>query len=327
MKADKSVSYRIASPTCPKHVLLLGASGHLGQTLQHYAPAAIRLHCPTSTELDLRDHDAVRHHITKWVAQQQIKGPKRQGVPPAGTTTGKRPHGVIINAAAYTQVDAAEHDRAQAKALNATAVRNLAQSCAEHGLPLLHFSTDYVFDGQKGAPYTPADKPCPLNYYGYSKYLGEQWLQQHHQYHWLWRVSWLHGPLGRNFAQSLIQRWQSPASPQQWPMVKDQIGSPTDTALLAQTVWRVVMNYFRAQRQAGQPSFLPWGLYHFSTHSPMSRYAYAQMIFQHAQAQGLITTLPELLPVRTADFPAAAIRPRYSALRCCAELSEIVEGC
>ena len=342
MKANTSAYYRIASPVNSANVLLIGASGHLGQTLRHYAPKVIKLHCPSSAELDLCNHDAVRHYIAKQVGEQR----PREAQPGLSTSTAAmtahqgNSHSsswVVINAAAYTQVDAAETQRVPAKALNATAVGNLAQLCAQYALPLLHFSTDYVFDGKKQDPYTPADSPNPLNYYGYSKHLGEQLLQRYHPQHWLWRVSWLHGPLGRNFAQNLIARLQGPNPPQSLPMVQDQIGSPTFSPQLAQTVWQVVLDYFVAQgvlkAQSGikttarQTNPLPWGLYHYCTHLPCSRYAYAKQVLQQAQTQGLITQIPILEPATLQEFSAPAVRPYYSALQCCAELSAIVERC
>lgn len=269
-------------------VLLLGASGHLGQSIRQLAPQGVRLHCLSSAECDLRHAAGVRQLITQQIKHKNIQ--------------------LLINAAAYTNVEQAEQQADEAYAINAEGVAQLAQACAATDTPLMHFSTDYVFDGQKGQPYSEGDLPRPINVYGQSKLAGEQALQAMHPMHWLIRVSWLHGPYGKNFAQQLIARARSG---QPINMVTDQIGSPTNTMQLAHSIWQIV------EAQLVQPSLrpLPWGLYHYTTSEPCSRYEYAQRILTAAKKQGLIDQIPKLLPTTMQNYPSIAQRPTYSALR------------
>lgn len=273
-------------------ILLLGASGHLGQCLQHTAPRTVKVVPLNSQGLDLRGGLLVQIQLEQLLSRHQIK--------------------YVINAAGFTRVDDAQNAPDEAFAVNAEGVYHLARACAAAKVPMLHFSTDYVFDGAKGAPYEVQDIPRPLNVYGQSKLAGERAVQRHLPWHWIFRVSWLYGPYGQNFGRQLIEnaRQGRPIY-----MVRDQVGSPTDSMHLARVVWQTVLSTSR----------LSWGLYHFCTRAPCTRLNYARQLLQAAYQQGVLARLPTVTAVRSEDFPAAALRPRYSALRSSPEL-EAVQG-
>lgn len=271
-------------------IVLLGATGHLGQCLLHTVPQSIEVVPVYSRDLDLREGLLIQRQVQQLCARHSIRA--------------------VINAAAFTRVDEAEHAAAEAFAVNAEGVYHLARACAHAQVPLLHFSTDYVFDGQKRAPYTVDDRPRPLNVYGHSKLAGEQMVQRHCAWHWIIRVSWLYGPYGQNFGRQLIDNARQG---RRIFMVWDQVGSPTDSMQLARVVWRLVERT------------VPFGRYHFCTAAPCTRLHYAWQLLHQAHQQGRLMRLPTVTPVRSVDFPAAAPRPLYSALRCSTELLALQE--
>lgn len=262
------------------NIVLLGASGHLGQCLQHTVPQGVNLIALNSRDIDLRRGLLVQLQLKQLFHQYSIH--------------------CVINAAAFTQVDAAQTAVQEAFAVNAEGVYHLSRACADAEVPLLHFSTDYVFDGKKGAPYEVGDIPRPLNVYGQSKLVGEQMVQRYCPLHWVLRVSWLYGAYGKNFGSQLIDRARQG---QRIFMVQDQIGSPTDSMGLARIVWQVVARK------------IPFGLYHFCTGAPCTRLQYAWQLLQTAYERGELPRLPTVTPMRAIDFRAAAPRPRYSALK------------
>ncbi len=268
-------------------ILLLGASGHLGQCLWHTAPKSLHVIPLGSHDLDLRRGLLVQTQLGQLFARQPIRA--------------------VLNAAGLTQVDAAQNEVELAYAVNADGVYHVARACADAEVPLLHFSTDYVFDGQKRSPYVVGDIPRPINVYGQSKLAGEYMVQRHHPMHWIFRVSWLHGPYGQNFGRQLIENARRG---QRLFMVDDQIGSPTDSMQLARVVWRAVHG-------------LPWGLYHFCSSAPCTRLYYARQLLQAAYEQGRLSRLPTVTPIRSAAFGAAAPRPMYSALQCSQALGPV----
>src|SRR6185437_13228451 len=139
-------------------------------------------------------------------------------------TIAARPWDIVINAAAYTQVDQAESDRAAAFAVNAEAPRVLAEATQKRGIPLIHLSTDYVFDGRKGAPYTETDTPAPLNVYGESKLVGERAVAVGNPRHVIIRTEWIYSPHGQNFVKTILRL---AGERDRLAIVDDQRGSPT----------------------------------------------------------------------------------------------------
>ncbi|MEL7557768.1 dTDP-4-dehydrorhamnose reductase [Stutzerimonas chloritidismutans] len=211
---------------------------------------------------------------------------------------------LIVNAAAYTAVDSAQGDRERAFAVNATGPGVLAEEAAALGVPLIHYSTDYVFDGSKTEPYREEDLPAPLSVYGASKLAGEQAIQAVGGDHLILRTSWVYSLHGRNFLltmQRLLQERDALS------VVDDEIGAPTWAGTIAQVTAEIVR-----KRRSGSGG--PGGLYHLTASGETSWYGFACHIAQHLQNQGRLRARIE--PVRSADYPTAAQRPLNSRLSC-----------
>ncbi|MFG1696942.1 dTDP-4-dehydrorhamnose reductase [Nonomuraea sp. NPDC049309] len=250
--------------------LVTGAGGMLGRDLTRLlrgVPGA-SVHAFTRAELDVCDPGAV-----------------------AAALRAVRP-GVVVNCAAWTDVDAAERDEARAMAVNGTAVAGLALECTRVGARLLQLSTDYVFDGTARTPYAEDAPARPLNAYGRAKLAGEQAALGHG--HYVVRTAWLYGAHGRSFARTMAVKAAEGAPVR---VVDDQVGQPTWTVDLAE---RLIL------LGAGH---LPPGVYHVTNAGTTSWYGYARRIFELAGADpGLVE------PVSTAGFPRPARRPAYSVL-------------
>ncbi|WP_313087324.1 dTDP-4-dehydrorhamnose reductase [Pseudomonas sp.] len=211
---------------------------------------------------------------------------------------------LIINAAAYTAVDQAERERDRAFAINATAPGVLAEEAAALGAPLIHYSTDYVFDGRKSGPYTEDDRPAPLSVYGASKLAGEQAIQAVGGEHLILRTSWVYSLQGRNFLltmQRLLQERDALS------VVSDEIGAPTWAGTLAAVTADLVRNWRNGNGWPG-------GLYHLTATGETSWYGFACAIAEHLQRQGRLRA--RITPIATADYPTAAQRPLNSLLDC-----------
>lgn len=211
---------------------------------------------------------------------------------------------VVVNCAAFTAVDAAEADPAAAFAINRDGAANMAASCAALGLPLVHLSTDYVFDGEKGLPYGEDDAVAPLNVYGASKAAGEQAVRDRHAEHLILRTSWLYAAHGRNFVRTMLAMIGRP----EIRVVDDQQGCPTAASDLAATILAL------AERAAGPGC--AWGTYHCCNAGGATWFDLASAVLQAAAVASPGAPAPRLVPVTTADFPRPARRPRRSVLDC-----------
>nr|WP_225561799.1 dTDP-4-dehydrorhamnose reductase [Rhodanobacter sp. DHB23] len=215
---------------------------------------------------------------------------------------------VIINAAAYTAVDRAEQEEALATRVNGEAVGVLGRWAAAHGALVIHYSTDYVFDGAAGAPY-PVDAPtAPLGAYGRSKLAGEQALGDSGAAHFILRTAWVYAPHGQNFLRTMLRVG---AERDELRVVADQIGAPTSTALIvagtlaALDAWRTA--------DAGQRNAFV-GTHHLVASGHTSWHGFASMIFDGAVERGLIARAPHVAAIATADYPTPARRPAWSVL-------------
>lgn len=254
-------------------VLLLGGSGQLGRCLRDRRPGDWELLAPESAQLDIRDRLAVDAAVAR-----------------------ARP-GLIVNAAAYNQVDQAESDPASARAVNADGPRFLAEAAARAGARLVHVSTDYVFDGLSGRPYTETDAARPLNAYGASKLLGEQAVLRALPTAVIVRTAWLYSEYGRNFVKTILDRARAG---QALSVVDDQTGSPTYAGDLAQAI----VGLGRLPDAGG-------GIYHYSGRDVLSWYAFARRIVQLAGCESA-----SLTPRSSSSGHGVAARPRYSVLSC-----------
>lgn len=212
---------------------------------------------------------------------------------------------VIINAAAYTAVDRAEQEKDRAYAVNAKGSENLAKVCARYNIPLLHLSTDYVFDGDKNSPYTETDKPNPAGVYGASKLAGDRKIEQLWSKHIILRVSWVFGKQGNNFVKTMLRLAQQR---DELSIVNDQFGAPTSARAISQTLLEIL----------GQDNFnstaFPWGCYHLQSEPGVTWFEFAKEIFQQAQELGLLTKNIKLNPIPSSEFPTPVKRPANSKL-------------
>jgi dTDP-4-dehydrorhamnose reductase len=216
---------------------------------------------------------------------------------------------IVINAAAYTEVDKAESEAERAKLINAEAPALLAEICRDLGAAFIHYSTDYVFDGQKGTPYTEADAPRPLNVYGQTKLEGEQAVLAVGGTNLIIRTAWVYSVRRDSFVTKVL-RWAH--SQGEINIVEDQVSNPTWARALAEITAQLLA-------KAG-PDPLPWlkacgGLYHLAGWGFASRLEWAKAIVRNDPnvTQQLAKTM---LPVRSVDFPTPATRPHFSALDC-----------
>lgn len=210
---------------------------------------------------------------------------------------------VIISAAAYAQVDQAEGESELAYKINVQAVAVLAEAAKRVGALLVHFSTDYVFDGNGDRPCREEDKPAPLNVYGLSKWQGEQAILASGCRHLILRTSWLHSPYRHNFVKTMLRLGQERAS---LSVICDQVGAPTSAAMLARVTLGAI------EQTLANPALC--GLYHVTAGGEVSWFNYARFIFAEAQKMGLDLNVREINPVTSCAYPAAARRPLNSRL-------------
>ncbi|EPF1450374.1 MULTISPECIES: dTDP-4-dehydrorhamnose reductase [Pseudomonadales] len=211
---------------------------------------------------------------------------------------------LIVNAAAFTCVDAAETSVEAAYRVNRDGAGNLARHADSHGIPIFHLSTDYVFDGKHSRPYVEHDKTAPLSVYGASKRDGEAQVQQVEK-HLILRTSWVYGAYGSNFLNTMLRL----TGEKELRIVDDQVGCPTSSERIASVLLELAQRY----QSDGK---LPWGLYHFSGQSHCSWFEFAQAIFDHVSRAGIIGRSPRLTPITTEEYPTPAKRPAWSVLDC-----------
>jgi dTDP-4-dehydrorhamnose reductase len=207
---------------------------------------------------------------------------------------------VVVNAVAYTAVDRAESEPDAAFRANAEAPRRIADACAQCDALLLHYSTDYVFDGRGTRPYREGDPTAPLGVYGASKLAGEQAVRDSGARHLIFRTAWVYATHGKNFLRTMLRL---AAERDELRVVADQIGSPTSAALIADI----------SARALGQP-FEQSGTWHLTATGATSWCGFAEAIIDGAHARGLIARRPRIVPITTADYPTQAARPAYSVL-------------
>jgi dTDP-4-dehydrorhamnose reductase len=262
-------------------ILLLGKNGQVGRELHRALAPLGELLAPGRDDVDLRDRNGLRAALSAC-----------------------RPD-AIVNAAAYTAVDKAETDEATASQVNAMAVSTLARHARATGALLVHYSTDYVFDGTARRPYAETDAPNPRNVYGATKLAGELAIGDAGCEALVFRTSWIHSAHGRNFLKAILLLAQ--ARPE-LDVVSDQHGAPTSAALVADTTALAIRRHL-----AGR---LPAGTYHLAAAGSTNWHGYAQYIVAGAAARGAALALaPERIrAIAAKDYPAAAERPRNSRL-------------
>ena len=277
-------------------ILLLGANGQLGRTFLGYGGLASR------GELTVATRDGLLHGGARGEVADLADPP---GLIPLLDRV--RPD-VIINTAAYTAVDRAEQEEALATRVNGDAVGAIGHWAAAHGALVIHYSTDYVFDGRQSRPYAVDAPTAPLNAYGRSKLAGEQAVRASGAAHLLSRTGWVYAAHGNNFLRSMLRLG---AERDVLRVVADQHGAPTDTTLIvhaslaALDAWQHadVANRLRLQ-----------GTHHLVASGVTTWHGFASAIFEQAVAHGLLARAPRVVPITSAEFPTPAQRPAWSVL-------------
>jgi len=269
-------------------IVLLGATGQVGRELAEALPAIGRLVACDRAAADLEQPDEVVALLAR-----------------------ERPD-VIVNAAAYTAVDRAETEPERAELVNATAVAAIATEAARRHALLVHYSTDYVFDGQTSGRFTEADEPRPLSVYGATKLAGERGIAAAGGRHYVFRTSWVYAAHGANFLRTILRL---AGEREELAVVADQIGAPTSAALVAGVTAEVL------HRLADPGRTVPAGLYHLAPRGETTWHGYAEFLLNAAREAGLPVRVPPgvIRPLTTSEYPTAARRPANSRL-CTAKL-------
>ncbi len=272
-------------------ILLLGKGGQLGWELQRALAPLGEL-----VALDRAGADGLVGDLT------DLTGLVR-------TVRRLRPQ-LIVNAAAYTAVDRAESEPELAQRINAEAPGVLAQVAAELGAALVHYSTDYVFDGSGSAAWKESDAPAPLNAYGRSKLAGEQAIAASGCRHLILRTSWVYGRRGGNFAQTMLRLARER---EELSVIDDQIGAPTGADLLADVTAHAIRHLLPPQRRN---DLTPWGIYHVAAAGETSWCGYARYLLAQAQAAGVALKAgpQQVRPIPSSAYPTPARRPLNSQL-------------
>jgi len=261
-------------------ILLFGGNGQLGQEMTRASAArAMPLVALSRAQADVTDRAAVGAAI------------KRHG------------SSLVVNAASYTKVDLAEIEIEATRQANEVGPAIVGAACAAAGVPLIHISTDYVFDGSKPGPYVEDDPIAPINSYGRSKAAGEQAVRETVPRHLIIRTSWIYGEFGQNFLKTMLQL---AATRDELRVVADQRGCPTSTPDLAGAILTIVPRMLRDEKIRGT--------YHFAGSGVTTWHGFASRIVA-AQAP-LTGRTPRVTPITTAEFPTAARRPANSELDC-----------
>lgn len=262
-----------------KRLLVTGAGGMVGSEVSERAPrAGWAVFAHSRAMLDVTNATAVESAVRA-----------------------DRPD-VIINCAAYTAVDRAESEAAQAAAVNATGARNVAAAAAAAGVPIVHVSTDYVFGDDGRVPYTPDAPTSPLGVYGVTKLAGETAVREEAPHHAIIRTSWIFSHRGQNFVRTMMRL---AAERDELRVVDDQVGRPTSAADLGDALL-VVADAVTSDRKAG-------GTYHFANAGETSWFEFAAAILDELAKRGE-GRIPRLVPIRTSEYPTPAQRPAYSTL-------------
>jgi dTDP-4-dehydrorhamnose reductase len=280
-------------------ILLTGKSGQVGAQLFRLLPSLGDLIAPDRNELDLAKPADIRRALRE--AQPNL----------------------IVNAAAYTAVDRAQQDAPAAHSVNAEAPALLAEEAKKSGSALVHYSTDYVFNGRKDSPYDESDAPNPLNVYGESKLAGEQAIQASGVPHLIFRTSWIYGRSGRNFLLTILRL---ATQLEELRVVSDQMGAPTWSREIAAGTRRVLEQV--VGKGIGDPASLSSisGIYHMTARGAASWFDFAESILEQshssspkppwllAATEGRPLFAQRVIPISSGEYPTPALRPANSVL-------------
>lgn len=267
------------------NILLLGKDGQVGFELQRSLSLIGNLKSCNRLEVNLLDIESITSVISKFQPD------------------------IIVNAAAYTAVDKAEEDFITAYKINSDAVSLIAHEAKKNNSWLIHYSTDYVYDGKKSDPYLETDKTSPLNKYGLTKLDGEEAVRSSGCKHMIFRTSWVYSLTGKNFIKTILSLAREK---DELSIVSDQIGAPTSAELIADVTMLCLRDIISDVDNSDKFS----GLYHLSALGEVSWYEIAKFILEEISVNGIKTQLllDKLLPINSNQFKSAAVRPKNSRL-------------
>jgi len=261
-------------------ILVFGGNGQLGQELTRLAAArAIPMHALSRGEADIADGGAVAAALARWKPE------------------------LLVNAAAYTKVDLAETNAEEARKGNEIGPAVLADACAAAGVPMVHVSTDYVFDGSKPDPYRETDPVRPISVYGRSKAAGEDAVRGKLKHHVILRTAWVYSEFGNNFLKTVLRLAETR---DELRIVADQHGSPTSAREIAEAILYIAPALLREQKLSGT--------YHFTADGFTTWHGFASRVVEIAAP--MTGRKPRVTPITTVDYPTAAKRPANSRLDC-----------
>ena len=280
-------------------ILLTGRTGQVGSKLLLLLPEIGDVVAPDRHELDLLNPDSIRRAVREI-----------------------RPE-LIINAAAYTAVDAAETQEAEAQAINANAPGVLAEEAEKIGAAVVHYSTDYVFDGSKRTPYVEGDSAAPINVYGKTKLAGERAVRAAGVPHMIFRTAWVYSTRSRNFLRTILRL---ATEREELRVVRDQFGAPTWSRDIAETTVKILAQLSSQDSSAASSFSRVSGIYHLTAAGETTWYDFARAILEEAahlapavewfeeatRGRPLITK--RIIPITTAEYPTPAARPAFSVL-------------
>jgi dTDP-4-dehydrorhamnose reductase len=258
-----------------RRILLTGGTGQIGWELQRSLKSQGEIIAPSRKEFDLSKPESLRTKIKEWKPD------------------------LIINPAAYTLVDQAENEPELAFTINATAPRVMAEEAAKLNIPLLHYSTDYVFDGNKTTPYNEDDDPNPLNVYGESKLSGDRSIQKVLEDHLILRTQWVYSQRRNNFLKTMLKKFQEQSEVK---VVNDQIGTPTSARLIADITARLVSTKICSVSNNIS------GLFNLTASGQTTWFGFAKEIL------ATMDTVTSIIPISSLEYEVKAVRPTRSLL-------------
>lgn len=262
-----------------KRILLTGSSGQVGWELKKSLERSCQLISPNRKEFNLSEPESLREKIIEWKPD------------------------LIINPAAYTAVDQAETDHELAFAINSVSPKVMAQEAEKLGIPMIHFSTDYIFDGKKNTPYTEKDSPNPINVYGLSKLAGDENIIKTTDNHLIFRASWVYGMRRSNFLLTMMRLL---SNNDEVKVINDQRGTPTWSKFIAKTSADISMQILKVN-ELEEDKF---GVFNLSTGGNVSWFDFATEIKETFYK----FTEVDITSIESKDYPTKATRPKYSVL-------------
>jgi len=269
-----------------RNILIFGKNGQVGYELCRSLSYLGKVVAVDVDECDLTDRNAILKSLTRYKPD------------------------IIANAAAYTAVDKAEEEPELAEKLNALAPKTMAEWAADNKALMVHYSTDYVFDGTKKTPYTEEDKPNPLNVYGKTKLQGDQYIQASDCDHLIFRTSWVYGTRGKNFYLTMRRLLLEKEA---IPVVNDQYGTPTWCGTIAH-VTSLVLAQLSLAITLGVDTRKISGIYNLTNSGKTTWYNFADAIYRSLHNEKPTTRLARIVPISTKEYPTPAPRPAYSVL-------------